>query len=282
MDHLTSCLSSVISKCYGSNNISNDSLLYGEEIGTDLSEFDSIAITFEPKKPESVLLEAQILKNAGNEFFAAAQLDKALDAYSKALKLFERCSTDTDPKTLQVDGVELLASLLANRAAANLRKFDYRKCQYDANLAIKFKPTYEKAWARKAESLFGLRLFDLASKAYQMAASLVNDPYLLNRVIKCQVHIEHENQGLEVHQLLPGRDICINPSMLFAPIRSMVWEKVAIPLRNLIYLIVNKDTREAVVIDAAWDVDGIVSYTKKHRINIVAALITHWHSDHIG
>ena len=296
MDPFTSCINSVISKCYGASaNGSNESLLGsgGGVTGLRLEDFDSVAVRYEPNQQRKELVSAQLLKDAGNELFLKGELQKARDEYEKGLRVFERNGLSTTPvnadetemlgkQSSSEEGVELLSSLLANRAAVNLRLFQYQQCLYDANLAIKFKPNYEKAWARRGESLYGLRFFDLAFEAYQQAASLVNDPYLYNRMIKCKVHIEQESQGLEVHQLLPGRDICVNPSMLFAPIRTTIWDRVAIPLRNLIYLVVNKDTREAVVIDGAWDVSGICEYAKKHKITIVAALITHWHSDHIG
>jgi glyoxylase-like metal-dependent hydrolase (beta-lactamase superfamily II) len=53
-------------------------------------------------------------------------------------------------------------------------------------------------------------------------------------------------------------------------------------MQNLIYLIVHKVSRQCIVIDACWDVDGILNYAKKYELQIVAAIITHYHVDHIG
>jgi glyoxylase-like metal-dependent hydrolase (beta-lactamase superfamily II) len=91
---------------------------------------------------------------------------------------------------------------------------------------------------------------------------------------------ESEQNGFEIHQLSPGKEICHRS--IFAPIQSIIFETVAKPLRNFIYIIAHKESRECILIDACWDIDGILSYTKKHGLNVVAAIITHYHVDHCG
>ncbi|KAI8901030.1 beta-lactamase-like protein [Globomyces pollinis-pini] len=53
-------------------------------------------------------------------------------------------------------------------------------------------------------------------------------------------------------------------------------------MRNFIYFIVNKYSRQCVVVDACWDIDGIFKYAKEQRLKIVAVAITHYHVDHVG
>lgn len=52
------------------------------------------------------------------------------------------------------------------------------------------------------------------------------------------------------------------------------------PMENYIYIVANKDTKEAVVVDPAWDITKIESELKKENYTLQAALITHGHADH--
>lgn len=52
------------------------------------------------------------------------------------------------------------------------------------------------------------------------------------------------------------------------------------PMENYIYLVSNKQTKDCVVIDPAWDVDAIKAEIKNQDLNLKAALITHGHADH--
>ncbi len=50
---------------------------------------------------------------------------------------------------------------------------------------------------------------------------------------------------------------------------------------NFIYIIENKITKEAVIIDPAWEVDFILDYLSQHSLDLKAILLTHTHYDHI-
>jgi hydroxyacylglutathione hydrolase len=52
------------------------------------------------------------------------------------------------------------------------------------------------------------------------------------------------------------------------------------PMENYIYIVANKDTKEAVVVDPAWDITKIENELKKENYKLQAALITHGHADH--
>lgn len=52
------------------------------------------------------------------------------------------------------------------------------------------------------------------------------------------------------------------------------------PMENFIYFIGDKDTKDIVVIDPAWDAKLILSEAKKDDLNIKALLVTHGHFDH--
>jgi glyoxylase-like metal-dependent hydrolase (beta-lactamase superfamily II) len=54
------------------------------------------------------------------------------------------------------------------------------------------------------------------------------------------------------------------------------------PMQNYVYLVGDPQTREAAVIDAAWDVDGILRIAEADGYRITHDLVTHFHPDHLG
>ncbi|MEO8601178.1 MAG: MBL fold metallo-hydrolase [bacterium] len=54
------------------------------------------------------------------------------------------------------------------------------------------------------------------------------------------------------------------------------------PMQNFVYLIGDTATRRAVAVDPAWDVDAILNQLAADDMTLDAALITHFHPDHIG
>lgn len=74
---------------------------------------------------------------------------------------------------------------------------------------------------------------------------------------------------LYFRQLLAGRDIGGNDPLA----RQMV---------NFVYLIGDRETGEAIAVDPAYDVEGILSTLAEDGMRLVGALATHYHPDHIG
>lgn len=54
------------------------------------------------------------------------------------------------------------------------------------------------------------------------------------------------------------------------------------PMQNFVYLIGDTTTRRAVAVDPAWDVDAILATLAADEMTLEAALVTHFHPDHIG
>ena len=52
------------------------------------------------------------------------------------------------------------------------------------------------------------------------------------------------------------------------------------PMANFVYLIGDPDSRQAVLVDPAWEVDGVVDIAEKDGFDVVGGLVTHWHPDH--
>jgi glyoxylase-like metal-dependent hydrolase (beta-lactamase superfamily II) len=75
--------------------------------------------------------------------------------------------------------------------------------------------------------------------------------------------------SLYFRQLLAGRDFAVD-------------DPAARQMENFVYLIGDTVSRQAVVVDPAWDIDGILAQLEKDDMNLSAALATHYHPDHVG
>ncbi len=53
-------------------------------------------------------------------------------------------------------------------------------------------------------------------------------------------------------------------------------------MANLAYLIGSRAERKAFVVDPAWNVQGLLDQAAKDDVEIVGALVTHYHQDHVG
>jgi len=53
-------------------------------------------------------------------------------------------------------------------------------------------------------------------------------------------------------------------------------------MANLVYLVGSHSAREALIVDPAWNVDGLLDQAESDEIDVVGALVTHYHQDHVG
>lgn len=54
------------------------------------------------------------------------------------------------------------------------------------------------------------------------------------------------------------------------------------PMQNFVYLVGDRNTHEALVVDPAWDVDTILKTAERESFKIKGTLITHTHFDHVN
>jgi glyoxylase-like metal-dependent hydrolase (beta-lactamase superfamily II) len=72
-----------------------------------------------------------------------------------------------------------------------------------------------------------------------------------------------------VRQLLAGRDFAVvNPA--------------AGQMMNFVYLVGDRDTKECVLVDPAWDVRGVLAVAAEEGLTVVGVVATHDHQDHVG
>ncbi len=53
-------------------------------------------------------------------------------------------------------------------------------------------------------------------------------------------------------------------------------------MANFAYLVGSRSTREALVVDPAWSVDALLDRAEADGMQVVGALVTHYHQDHVG
>ncbi len=56
----------------------------------------------------------------------------------------------------------------------------------------------------------------------------------------------------------------------------------AAQMANFVYLVGDLSKRECMVVDPAWDIQGILNYIDAEGMTLTGALITHYHPDHVG
>ncbi len=74
---------------------------------------------------------------------------------------------------------------------------------------------------------------------------------------------------LRLEQWLAGRDFARD-------------DPAAAQMINFVYLVADDATRTAVLVDPAWDVDGLVEKVAQEGYTLVGTLATHYHPDHVG
>uniref|UniRef100_A0A674EWJ2 Protein unc-45 homolog B n=1 Tax=Salmo trutta TaxID=8032 RepID=A0A674EWJ2_SALTR len=103
-------------------------------------------------------LVKMMLKDEGNERFQAGELDKAIECYTKAIKLCK------DKKVLAV--------IYRNRSACFLKKESYTNAASDASKAIDVDATDVKALFRRSQALEKLGKLDMAFKDVQRCSTI--------------------------------------------------------------------------------------------------------------
>lgn len=74
---------------------------------------------------------------------------------------------------------------------------------------------------------------------------------------------------LVLEQLLAGRDFARG-------------DQAAAQMINFAYLVADDATKQAMLVDPAWDVAGLVDRVERKGYTLAGALVTHYHQDHCG
>lgn len=74
---------------------------------------------------------------------------------------------------------------------------------------------------------------------------------------------------LVLRQLLAGREFAAD-------------DPFARQMANFVYLVGDREKREAVLVDPAWDIAGLLDVVAAEGLRLTGVLATHYHPDHIG
>jgi len=185
------------------------------------------------------------------------------------------------PKVKPTDVMVLYSTLLANRSASYIRLKQYKKANIDADRIIEIRPNWIKGYYRKAEALKGLKRY-LESLDYYHQALKFNpsSEKILNAISTIEILLRNEELGIKIYQLVPGYDICVKKS-IFKPIQYILFS-YALQMQNYIYILADVKTKQCLLIDACWDIEGILEHVHKEKLKVIGAIYTHFHIDHTG
>ena len=54
------------------------------------------------------------------------------------------------------------------------------------------------------------------------------------------------------------------------------------PMLNMVYLIWDKDTKDAAIVDPAWDLTDVLIFMTSNNLKLKKILLTHSHHDHVN
>ncbi|ORX81145.1 Metallo-hydrolase/oxidoreductase [Basidiobolus meristosporus CBS 931.73] len=226
-------------------------------------------------KPSPLDSNLYRIANRAHNYLSKALYKAAANEYTKALTQLAPDYAGADSEVS-----EFVSLLLTSRSASYCKLEQYDQALNDAIIATHLKPQWSKGYFCMAEALLAKGQFSEAIKHYDKAAEY-DAGNIEIRVGKAKAKLMHEEdvEGFITIQLLAGRDIANTAS--YNPIQNKIFEYAA-EMRNFIYLIVDKETRECVVVDACWDATGIMNTIEKLKLKLVGAVVTHYHFDHVG
>ncbi|KAG0631909.1 hypothetical protein M758_1G289200 [Ceratodon purpureus] len=207
----------------------------------------------------------EALKDQGNDAVRRKDFHAAVDLYTRAIEA-AKASAVPDHE---------VAPLHSNASFACLKLGDFAQARAHAESAVAANPTWSKGHFRLGEALFATSDYAGAEKAYSRASELAVEDVTLKK----KVALAREAMaGFYFRQLLAGRDFAVSAGNM---IERQIFSS-AKQMQNYVYLVGDARTREAVVVDAAWDVKGIRSFAAAENMKLVGAVVTHYHFDHTG
>ncbi|KAI8617523.1 beta-lactamase-like protein [Chytriomyces sp. MP71] len=243
----------------------------------DIKDGDTVRLSFAALIERDAAITAPSAPSAPHEDSRTHQHAKVSEAEETARASFESTTRTDVPMEL-----ELYTNLLSNRALIYTANRNYELAWNDATTVMRLRPNWVKGYFRRGEVYLRLNRYSDALKDYKTA--LLKEPKnqtILERIERVNIHLDDVKANLVVHQLSVARgDLCHSRSIL-TPVQNLIFD-FALQMRNFVYLVGDPFSREVVVVDACWDIDGILKFCTQENLTIVAALVTHYHIDHVG
>lgn len=208
-----------------------------------------------------------------NSHFANKDYKRAIREYTKAIARTR----------LQLEygrANDFCALLYSNRSASYLQLGQYEEALRDGQAVVNINNAWAKGYFRMAEAMSSMGQYRDAVNAYSLAQEREpNNHEISERLLRARAKHGERELGIEIYSLLPGRDIANKNRPYLAPIKTRIFAYAA-QMKNLIHVIVDTETRHCIVIDAAWDVDGILAFLRQKSLILKGCIVTHAHFDH--
>ena len=112
-----------------------------------------------------------------------------------------------------------------------------------------------------------------------------NEPVMITRDIYTKINIcarikDEIDHEYSIVQLQSGIDIANNKAW-YKPLSTLI-NTYAYQLCNLVYILVDLESKKCLIVDPCWDVDGILNKIKINNWDIEGIILTHHHFDHCG
>ncbi|KAJ3073882.1 hypothetical protein HDU98_000409 [Podochytrium sp. JEL0797] len=191
-------------------------------------------------------------------------------------------TTDDSMAVELKEEMDLLSSLYSNRALAYTMNRQFDLAWVDANTVIRLRPEWIKGYFRRAEVFLRTERYKDALLDFETALTKeFTNKSIRERIARTKIHIQDQDSGLICHQISVARgDVC-NTKSLLTPVQNALFA-FAVNMRNFMYFVGDVGSREVVVVDACWDIDGLLRIAAAQNYTIVAAIVTHYHVDHVG
>lgn len=212
----------------------------------------------------------EALKEEGNKLFRKGLFVRAIDTYRKAVEAAGSGSSNS------ADPLKELAAVHSNLSCSLFKLGQFDEALEEAKNCISAMPEWNKGWFRKGEAEFGLRQYVAAEESYKRSLDIKPDDFTVKKRMMSALEAQ---QGFFFRQLFPGREFCVGKGSNV--IESQVFRS-ALAMRNFVYLVGDASSREVVVVDPAWDVEGIKRFAEEEGVKIVGVVVTHYHFDHTG
>jgi len=211
------------------------------------------------------------LRAQGNDAFRSGDYSSAASSYRACLALPEAASASAQD----------LAAVHSNLSAALLHLEDLPGALEAAEKSADSAPEWWKSHFRRGEALvrIGSRWED-ASAAFSSALATAPDDK--KRDIRVRLD-DCRRGGVILRQLSPGRDFAVSRpgGETPDPLKAQVF-MAATMMKNYVYIVGCARTRTCVLVDAAWDVAGILGVAEAEGLVVKHCVVTHHHFDHAG
>ncbi|ORE14286.1 Metallo-hydrolase/oxidoreductase [Rhizopus microsporus] len=137
-------------------------------------------------------------------------------------------------------------------------------------------------YLKYGQVLLKLSKYDEAIEYFKQASTLdpENSKDISLFITKALIDKDNDAMGIKILQLVTGKDIAVDKNVL-NPIQNKLYE-FASHMKNIIHIIVDIESKQCILVDPCWDIDGILKYVHDQGYTIVATVVTHYHFDHVG